>query len=280
MENQIVNVLVTRPRDGLGNALHMLPSNRFQVCPCPTITIRPVPRDPQLDEIFSRIEEFDFLVFTSQVAVIETLEYLHHVGINPRQLYRISICAVGPVVSQQLNRFGLTTNVMPNKYTAQALVDLFPVMRTHAPKVLFPRGNRSALVLESELKRKGYKVISPVLYVTDPRASLDEEAERLIYAGKADCVAFTSPSSVTAMRSLLGAENFNRLLEDVAIAAIGPVTSLACTNAGLSVKIQPADYTLQTMARAIARDFGYAISSTTVSRSLMSKKGDSHECQY
>lgn len=280
MENQIFNVLVTRPPAGLRSALHMLPSNRFHVYPCPTITIHPASQDSELDKIFNRIAEFDFLVFTSQVAVIETFEYMRRISIDPKQLYRISICAVGPVVSQQLNRFGLTANVIPNKYTAQALADLFPVMRTHSPKVLFPRGNRSAMVLDAELKRKGYKVSSPVLYITDPRSSLDVEAEELIRTGKANCVAFTSPSSVTAMQSLLGAETFSRLLKDVPIAAIGPVTAVACTDAGLSVKIQPADYTLQAMARAIARHFGYSISSTTISRSFMPKNRNSHECQH
>lgn len=280
MENQLINVLITRPPAGLGSALHMLPSNRFHVYPCPTVTIHPVPQDPGLDEIFNRIAEFDFLVFTSQIAVIETFEYMRRIRIDPRQLYRLSVCAVGPVVSQQLNRFGLTANVMPNKYTAQALADLFPVMRTHSPKVLFPRGSRSETVLENELKRKGYKVVSPVLYVTDPRSSLDEEADKLIHARKADCIAFTAPSSVTAMRSLLGAENLDRLLKNVTIAAIDPVTTLACADAGLPVEIQPADYTLQAMARAIARHFGYSIASTTISRSLMTKNGNSHECQY
>lgn len=271
MENQI-NVLFTRPLAGLRGALPMLPSNRFQVIPCPTIEIRSVSQTPSLDRIFAGIADFDFIVFTSQIAVLETLQYLRHIGVDPAQFYRISVCAVGPVVSQQLNKFGLTTNVMPNKYTAQALADLFPVMRTHAPKVLLPRGNKSSKVLEDSLTRKGYAVESPVLYTTETCTSLDGNAEKLIRHGQVDCIAFTSPSSVSALRSILGPETFNHVLKDVTVAAIGPVTSKACADAGLTTKIQPADYTLQTMARAIANHFGYSIS-TLKGRSPTPGKG-------
>src|SRR5690606_9186669 len=125
---------------------------------------------------------------------------------------------------------------------------------------LFPRGSRSTMVLENELTRKGYKVISPVLYETNPCPTLDESAKQIIYAREASCIAFTSPSSVMSLKSLMGEEDFNSLLKGVTIAAIGPATSKACADAGLSVKIQPASYTLQSMARAIVRHYGCSMS--------------------
>jgi uroporphyrinogen-III synthase len=252
MNNPRLNILISRPLVKLESARSLLPSNKFNVHPCPTIDIHSIEKEKSHKDIFSQINEYDYLIFTSQYAVIETIEYLNFLKINPKQYNSLIVCAVGPMVSEQLNKLGLLTHMLPQKYTAQSLASLFPQVRAHSKKVLLPKGNRSAGMLELELSKKGYDVMSPVIYITELRNRLDELTEKLIYSKKADCIALTSPSSVIALTSILEPNKVKTLLNNVTIAAIGPSTSKACNDAGLRVDILPNEYTVQGMARAIA----------------------------
>lgn len=253
MSNIKLNVVISRPREKLENITKLLPDNRFNLWECPLIDIHPVEKNKSHYEIFSRIAQYDYLVFTSQYSVIETFEYLNFIKVDRKEYSSLKICAVGPMVSQQLTKFGVVANMIPQKYTAQSLANLFPRARTRGIKVLFPKGNRSPGLLEKELSRKGYEVTPMVVYTTGLRNSIDKRVEKMFHSKEANCIGFTSPSSVSALVSILGTEMIKRLLEDVTISAIGPSTYRACNDAGLNVAILPTEYTVQGMVRAINR---------------------------
>lgn len=252
MNKQRFNVLISRPYAQLESALNVLPTNRFYVCACPTIDIVPTEKDSTLEATFYNALAFDYVIFTSQYAVTETFELLRTLGIKSRDLHSLRICAVGPMVSQHLNKFGLIAHMIPEQYTAQSLADLFPSVRSRSKKVLFPRGNRSPEILADVLRKKGYEVTSPIVYRTELRDVLDTQARLLIDASEVDCFAFTSPSSVTALTSILEAAGTRHALTDTVISAIGPSTYKACNDAGWPVDILPSEYTVHGMARAIA----------------------------
>lgn len=253
MSNIRLNVVISRTREKLEHITRLLPQNRFNLWECPLIDIHPVEKSRSHHEIFSRIEQYDYLVFTSQYSVIETFEYLNLIKVDPKEYSSLKICAVGPMVSRQLTKFGVVANMIPQKYTAQSLINLFPRVRTRGIKVLFPKGDRSPGLLEKELSRKGYEVTPLVVYATRLRNSIDNRVEKMIHSKDANCIGFTSPSSVSALVSILGTEMIRSLLEDVTISAIGPATCKACNDAGLNVAILPTEYTVQGMIRAISR---------------------------
>lgn len=255
MRTDLVNVVITRDEYGLEEALNGLASDRFKVSPCATISARSVPLSAALAGTLRAIDSFDFVVFTSQHAVTETVAHLQRLDLNLERLNRTCVCAVGPMTGQLLASHGAPPRVMPSQYTAKALAELFPVMRCHSPRVLFFCGNWASDVIPSELTRKGYQVTSVVIYETSLRETLAADAQRLITNGEADCIAFTSPSSVRALMSLLGSADGARRQRAPTIASIGPTTSAACTQAGLKVSIQPDNYTLRGLADAIARHF-------------------------
>lgn len=250
-----VNILFTRPISGLREAQLALPPEQFRVVPCPTIEIQPVALTTFLNELLHRVAEFDFAVFTSQAAVESTVEHMRSLRVGLEQFSRTCICAVGSVTAAKLQSLGIKVDVVPNKFTAKALADVFPTMRTHGPSVFFPRSNLSSDVLIDALVTKGYKVTSPVLYENRPCNRLEAGAERIIAAGRAHCLAFTSPSSVLAFKSLLGDEAFSGLIKKAAVAAIGPVTAAACAKAGVWQVTQPEHCTLRSLAMEIADIF-------------------------
>lgn len=249
------NILISRPYSKLEQALNILPSNRFNVYACPTIEIHAIEKEKRHLDIFSRINQFNYLIFTSQYSVIETFEYLKEIKVDLKQLNSLTICAVGPMVSEQLRKCGVAVNMIPQKYTAQSLSKLFPTARVGREKILFPKGNRSAGLLEAALSRKGYIVNSPIVYLTKLKNELEVSVENLIFAREVHCIAFTSPSSVIALTAILEKKDSTHLLQGITISAIGPSTYLACNNLGLKVAILPNQYTVHGMARAISKYF-------------------------
>ena len=73
-------------------------------------------------------------------------------------------------------------------------------------------------------------------------------------AGRVQVLTFTSSSTVKNFLSMLAAENQQELLQllaGVKIAVIGPITGKTVTDNGLSVDIQPENYTIEDMVAAI-----------------------------
>lgn len=246
-----LNVIISRPLEKLESVAQLLPKNRFNLFECPLIDIHPVEKTQAHLDAFSRINQYEYLVFTSQYSVIESFNYLKSLNIDPKEYKSLKICAVGPMVSQQLIKFGAVASIIPQQYTAQSLANIFPRARTGGLKVLFPKGNRSPGMLETALTKKGYSVTSLVVYTTELRTSLESNIEEMIRSKRVNCIGFTSPSSVIALVSMLGSEQAKQLLEKVAIATIGPSTLKACTDSGLKVTLCPTEYTVQGMMRAI-----------------------------
>ena len=74
-------------------------------------------------------------------------------------------------------------------------------------------------------------------------------------SGSADCIAFTSSSTVRNLARLFDTEDLGRALAGVVIACIGDITATTAAEYGLRVEIQPQQFTIPSLARAIAEYF-------------------------
>jgi uroporphyrinogen III methyltransferase/synthase len=101
----------------------------------------------------------------------------------------------------------------------------------------------------------GAEVLAPVAYCNTLPDALPAEALAALEAGGVDAVCFTASSTVENLRAILGAAEFQRLLAPVAIASIGPITSKSCTKLGLTVSIEPQEYTLKALADALVSHY-------------------------
>lgn len=246
-----INVLFSREYSQLNAAIDILPDDSFRVIACPTIQISAVQSSQQLDKDFTELLTADYLIFTSQHAVIETMRNLSTLGISTAQLKALKICAVGPMVARQLAEYDLSVDMIPEVNTAQSLGDSFLPVAQDSVKIFFPKGNRAAATLEQNLSEKGYRVVSPIIYQTEFRSVLEEQAQVLFDEQKVDCFVFTSPSTVQALLSILTAENNLAALSNTVVCAIGTTTHQACLDAGLTVSIMPKDFSIAGLARAI-----------------------------
>jgi uroporphyrinogen III methyltransferase/synthase len=82
-----------------------------------------------------------------------------------------------------------------------------------------------------------------------------KKMKKLLTEEKIDAITFTSSSTVNHFAELLKKEDLKKLLKGIAIACIGPVTARTAKEWGLKVRIQPKQYTIPALTRAIAEYF-------------------------
>src|SRR4030042_321673 len=82
------------------------------------------------------------------------------------------------------------------------------------------------------------------------------ELKKLLLKGNLDVITFTSSSTVNHFVELLKKEDLKKLLKDIVIASIGPVTSRTAKELGMKVHIQPKQYTVLGLTQAIEEYFG------------------------
>jgi uroporphyrinogen III methyltransferase/synthase len=122
-------------------------------------------------------------------------------------------------------------------------------------RILLPRAAGARAVLPEELRAAGAHVDEVAVYATAvPRTDMVEVRD-LLAARAIDLVTFTSSSTVRHFLALLGADAA-ALLRDVAVGCIGPITADTAREAGLSVAVQPASYTIPAFSEAILAYFG------------------------
>lgn len=120
--------------------------------------------------------------------------------------------------------------------------------------ILLPRAEKAMETLPEMLEDAGATVtVAPVYRNVPPQGRKDELREELV-DGNIELVTFTSSSTVTNFLTMIDAENeqdLHQLLDGVKIAAIGPVTAETVRKNGLTVDIQPDNYTIPDMVAAI-----------------------------
>ena len=69
-------------------------------------------------------------------------------------------------------------------------------------------------------------------------------------------IVFTSSSAVNNLFELLPADELERNLGGIKMAAIGPITSRTLRERGLTVEIEPSEYTVPALVRSIVETLG------------------------
>ncbi|MBC2743968.1 MAG: uroporphyrinogen-III C-methyltransferase [Desulfosarcina sp.] len=168
-----------------------------------------------------------------------------------RALGHIKTATIGPATADRLLTCGLKSDIIPESYRAESVVEALAATPVKGSKILMPRAKEARSVLPVELTRMGAIVDEMTAYET---RQVENDAEDLIArlaARTIDMVTFTSSSTVKNFHRLLPPDRVNELMEDVTVASIGPITSRTARNLGLAVTIEAELYTVPGLVRAI-----------------------------
>ena len=224
-------VVVTRARaqaSGLAAALRDLGA---EVVELPAIRIEPRLDAPEVPAAAGAIGEYTLVCLTSPNGARLLFEALAAAGLDARALAGATVAAIGPETARALARCGVSADIVPEKFVAEALVEALSGVDVAGKRVLVARAAEARDVLPEHFRRRGAEVDVVALYET---VREEPSAEAIEAAQAADYVTFTSSSTVTNLTDALG----DRFPSKARIVSIGPVTSEAARDAGLRVDVE------------------------------------------
>lgn len=203
-----------------------------------------------VDELIERVDQFDWVVFTSQNGVTRFLGRLfdHH-GWDARALGGARLAAVGPATAAELRRYGLTADLVPPEPQAAALPPALLPLLQPGNHVLIVRAEAAAADLAAPLRQAGIGATECIAYRTGPGAGDVDDLQRALANGEIHYATFASSSAVTHLLEAAGGPG---ALAGVTIAVIGPQTAEAARAAGLPVHVVAAEPSVAALAQAIA----------------------------
>ena len=248
-------IVVTRARKQASDMIARLSAMGAECLEYPAIKIVPPKNFKPLDRAIKHLSDYDWLVFTSVNGVEMFFDRLFANQKDARALGHIRTASIGPATAERLLGYGISSDIIPESYRAESVIEAFKNIPVKEARVLLPRAAEARPVLPEELDKMGARVDEIITYHTvladDKQAGLIEA----LSAKNVDMITFTSSSTVTNFKSLLPAERFEELVDGVAIAAIGPITADTTRKNGFSVDLEAEEYTIPGLCDAICRYF-------------------------
>ncbi len=247
-------VVVTRAREQASDLLASLQNLGACAYEFPTITIEPLDDYGPLEDAILRLQEYDWLVFTSVNGVEFFFKVLHEIGLDARALGGLEVAAIGPATAERLTSFGILPDFVPEKYVAEHVVQGLLELEIKGKKVLIPRAEKAREVLPEELAKAGAQVDVLPVYRTSLAASDPEEIRKALAEERIDYVTFTSSSTVDNFFKLIPPEEVRKHLGHLRLACIGPITAKTLQGHGFEAHIQPEEFTIPALVQALLDD--------------------------
>ncbi len=243
-------VLVTRSRDQASALSELLREHGAEPIEFPVIKIAPPESFDELDAALGRIDEYDWLLFTSANGVMAVMDRLQELGRDVRSLKGPKIGVIGPATAETIRGLGMNVDFSPSKFVAEAVVEEFPE-DPDGKRILIPRAKEAREVLPEKLAGKGARVDVVTSYETETEESDAAEVRELLARGEIDIVTFTSSSTVKNFVKLVGEDGRVSLPENVRVACIGPITAQTAEQHGLKPDVVADEYTIEGLTAAI-----------------------------
>lgn len=248
-------ILITRARDQSKEFAAQLKKWGAEVIELPTIEIVPPSSWKALDRAITRLQSYDWILFTSANGVAFFFQRLREKGMNRRSLSGLKMGAIGPATAQSLKQRGFRVDYIPQTFIAESILRGFKKMGIQGKQILLARAQKARDLLPEGLKAMGAKVDVAQAYRTIKPKGGTARLRRVLKNKEVDVITFTSSSTVNHFVDLLKKEDLKKLLKGVVIACIGPVTARTARKAGLKVHIQPKEYTIPALTQAIIHYF-------------------------
>jgi uroporphyrinogen III methyltransferase/synthase len=221
----------------------------------PTIRIVPPNDWAPLDRALRALPRFHWIVFTSVNGVIHFFERLFGHGLDVRALGHLKTAAIGPATAARLRQFGLITDILPESYRAESVIDAFRAQVLTGREILLPRAREARTILPEELIRMGAQVTEVAVYRTEPVPGQAVKLQRLLKDQALDMVTFTSSSTVQNFVELLPEGEPSQVLGGIRIASIGPITTDTARKFGLTPDLTAETFTIPGLCQAITQYF-------------------------
>lgn len=239
-------IIVTRSREQASVLSEKLEELGAEVVEFPVIKIVPPKDTTAVDEAISKLDSFDWIVFTSANGVERFIQRLFELSLDVRAIGRAKLAAIGPATASALEHYGLRVDYIPSEFVAEAVVREFP--DPSGKHILIARAKDAREILPEKLEELGADVTVATVYETVVEDSDADIVREMIAEGEINAVTFTSSSTVKNFVSLL---NGTKVPTDVTIACIGPITADTARELGFEPDVVAEEYTIDGLVTAL-----------------------------
>jgi uroporphyrinogen III methyltransferase/synthase len=251
-------IAVTRSRDQASDLVKALSDLGAECLEFPTIQVVAPDDFRPLDRAIAELSTFDWVVFTSVNGVSWFFKRLFAAGKDVRALGHMHTAAIGPATAERLKSFGLSSDLVPETFRAEAIIAAFRKETIGGRTILLPRAQEARQILPEELTAMGATVRDVAAYQTQSASADAQALAEHLEERRFDLVTFTSSSTVKNFKALLPAARFADLAAAVPAACIGPVTADTARGLGFDVRIEAQTYTIPGLVEAILEYYAKA----------------------
>jgi len=236
-------IVLTRPRDQVGELAEALERLGATVLAMPLVDIEPIEDARSLDVALARLEAYRWLVFTSANGVAGLRERLGEKALPAAT----RVAAVGPATAEAVRTLGVEAAFVPDRFAAEEIAaGLGPLQGV---RILLPQADIASPSLAVELRSRGALVDAVAAYRTvaiEPSLHDVSELQRGV-----DAIVIASGS---AARSLV-ASRVGNLVLGATVVCIGPKTAEAAREVGLPVGLVADEATSEGIIDALTSQF-------------------------
>jgi len=240
-------VVVTRARAQASELARQLDALGAEPVELPAIRIEPRLDSKEVREAIESLHTYALVCITSPNGARLLFEAMAAQGRDSRALANASVAAIGAGTETALAAGGILADIVPERFVAEELVEELNKLELDGKPVLIARAAEARELLPDALRKRGAQVDEVALYDTVAVTPDPEELER---ARDADFVTFTSSSTV---RNFMAASS-NGVPEGAKVVSIGPITSEAAREAGLTVDIEAERHDIDGLVEALLVD--------------------------
>lgn len=213
-----VRVLVTRPAHQAADLAEALSDLGAQVFLQPAIEILPPADWSNVDRAIESLDRYDWLVFSSANGVSSLLNRILE-SRDLRALARTKLAAIGSGTADELARYHLRADLVPDEFRAEGLVDALK-HDASGKRFLLARASRGRELLAEQLVAHGGEVEQVVVYTSQDVAHCDPHIGELLGDGQIDWITVTSSAIARSLAKMFGGQ-----MASVRLASISSITS-------------------------------------------------------
>jgi uroporphyrinogen III methyltransferase/synthase len=238
-----MRVFVTRTRAQAGKLSAMLRDAGAEPLEFPAIKIVEPPSYAPLDDALKHVGRYAWVVFTSANAVEAVWDRL--APLDARAFADSGVAAVGPATADALRAHGIEPDLVPSKYTTDALAKQLGGPADARTGVLLPQAEDAPPDLQRALAANDWEPHVVPAYRTVPDEDAVEAGRAALKAG-VDAVLFTSASTVENF-----VRNWGMPPPGTVVCCIGPRTAKAALDAGIASAAESPESSIEALVNTL-----------------------------
>lgn len=197
----------------------------------PLIEIKAATLSAEEKKLFSRLDQFQWLILTSPNGVEYFFEILKETTGNQKLPESLQIAVIGEKTRKTLKKYGYNPTFVNPGSTAEDFAESFAkqiAMENSKSNIVLPLGNLARTVIQEHLGKLA-ECTRINIYQTEMPEKVDKTIKEKIESNRYDMLIFTSPSGIENFLKIFSGLN----VENIRLACIGETTANAARKKGI-----------------------------------------------